>query len=314
MNPDNYPEEKFYPPKPNNRIETSQQGKLLLSLILFIISFYWFSGKSIQSVIIFALCLLIHELGHYIAMKAYNYQDTKIFFIPFLGAVTTGTKEEVSQKQQLIILLAGPVPGILIGFILYYIGEYEANALFSKSGLVFILVNLVNILPIYPLDGGRILDTLYLGKNKIISKAFMLISTALLTYIAFKQQDYFLLILPAFILLQFIGQMDVDKIKVRAESNEIRTNIRYEELTDKEYWLLRDEIGVSSRAFFKIITPTVYEIAEQEAKVISFMQSILKKPIISDLTRTGRLIFMLIWIAFLLLPILFAINFLKLFN
>ncbi|MBK8145942.1 MAG: hypothetical protein IPK62_13635 [Bacteroidetes bacterium] len=108
--------------------------------------------------------------------------------------------------------------------------------------------------------------------------------------------------------------MDVDKIKVRAESNAIRTNIRYEELTDKEYWLLRDEIGVSSRAFFKIITPTVYEIAEQEAKVISFMQSILKKPIISDLTRTGRLIFMLIWIAFLLLPILFAINFLKLFH
>ncbi len=176
------------------------------------------------------------------------------------------------------------------------------------------IVNFLNLLPIYPLDGGRIVDTLYFGKNKIISKAFVMVSIAVLTYISFKQEDYFLLILPAFILLQFIGQIDVDKIKARAEHQEIRTNIRYEELSDKEYWLLRDLIGVSSRPFFKIITPTVYEVAEQEAKVISFIQLILRKPITLDLSRTGRILFMAIWLVFLILPILFAINTLKVFN
>lgn len=314
MNPDTNLEEIFYPPKPDNIIERSNQNKLGISLILYIVSFYWLSGKNIQSVLIFAVCLLVHELGHFIAMRVFNYQDTKIFFVPFLGALTVGTKEEVSQKQQLIILLAGPVPGIFMGFVLYYLGAYYANALLSKSGLVFMIVNLLNLLPIYPLDGGRIVDTLYFGKNKIISKAFVMVSIAVLTYISFKQEDYFLLILPAFILLQFIGQIDVDKIKARAEHQEIRTNIRYEELSDKEYWLLRDLIGVSSRPFFKIITPTVYEVAEQEAKVISFIQLILRKPITLDLSRTGRILFMAIWLVFLILPILFAINTLKVFN
>ena len=66
---------------------------------------------------------MIHELGHFFAMKYFHYKDLGIFFIPLLGAYVSGSKREVSQKQSAIILLAGPLPGIIIGIALYLIDQ-----------------------------------------------------------------------------------------------------------------------------------------------------------------------------------------------
>jgi hypothetical protein len=62
-----------------------------------------------------------HEMGHFIAMKAFRYKDLGIFFIPLLGAYVSGSKREVSQKESAIILLAGPLPGIVLGAVFFYL-------------------------------------------------------------------------------------------------------------------------------------------------------------------------------------------------
>ena len=55
--------------------------------------------------------ILVHELGHYVAMRAYGYRDVRIFFIPFLGAATAGTPMGISPVRRGIVSLAGPLPG-----------------------------------------------------------------------------------------------------------------------------------------------------------------------------------------------------------
>src|SRR5688500_19830208 len=94
--------------------------------------------------------VMIHEFGHFFAMKYFRYSDLGIFFIPLLGAYVSGTKREVSQKQSAIILLAGPLPGIILGIILYLAdqnssGMYLFDISVSRIALLLIILNLINL-------------------------------------------------------------------------------------------------------------------------------------------------------------------------
>jgi len=50
-------------------------------------------------------------------MKAFNYSNVKLFVVPLLGAYVSGKKATISQRQMSIIILAGPIPGLIIGFV-----------------------------------------------------------------------------------------------------------------------------------------------------------------------------------------------------
>lgn len=298
----------IYPKKPEIIDQKDKQNKLLLSLLFFVATFYFISGNQIDSTIIFVICIFVHELGHFVCMKIFKYDDTRILFIPFLGGLTIGSKKQISQKQQLFVLLAGPVPGILIGLLIFFIGGETLNNLVIKYGIISLGLNIFNLLPIIPLDGGRIIETLYLGKNKTVSKIFIGISIALFTYFAIKESEYFLLAIPFFLLLQMLGQIDLERIKIHAEEQGLRTNIEYEELTDEEYWKLRDEMGKHLRPFAKIISPLVYEESLQESKVVSYIQTLLRKPLKLDLKKSEKVYFTVIWLAFLMIPIIYLLH------
>lgn len=62
--------------------------------------------------------LLFHELGHALAMRVFGYQRLSVLVIPLLGAVAIGRKDDASPWQKLGVLLAGPLPGLLIGGLL----------------------------------------------------------------------------------------------------------------------------------------------------------------------------------------------------
>ena len=119
----------IYPPKP----EESQQPKknvyvqFITSLLVFAAAWYFLINKNIELIIWLIVILIIHELGHYLAMKIFKYEDLAIFFIPLLGAAARGSKEKASQKEKAIVLLAGPIPGIVIGIILFFLSDQMAG-------------------------------------------------------------------------------------------------------------------------------------------------------------------------------------------
>src|ERR1044072_1389364 len=108
-----FPESVFYPPKP---MPEDKKGNVWLrslsSLVLYLVVGYYFFQNNWILLLLLTAIVAFRELGHYLAMKIYNYKDLGIFFIPLLGAYASGTKREVSQTQSAIIILAGPVPGI----------------------------------------------------------------------------------------------------------------------------------------------------------------------------------------------------------
>lgn len=101
--------------------------------------------------------LLLHELGHFLAMKHFGYRDVSMFFIPFFGAAVSGKKADVKPWQEVLMILAGPLPGILIGVPLLLVSTKEQFWL-QEAAVLLILINGINLLPIKPLDGGRFFE------------------------------------------------------------------------------------------------------------------------------------------------------------
>jgi hypothetical protein len=105
--------------------------------------------------------IAIHEAGHAVAMWLIGYRDVHVFFVPLLGAMTIGTASSATVRGQIVMLLAGPVPGLwLAAGILFVDQAIGPIPLLRVTALSFLLINALNLLPVTPFDGGRALELL----------------------------------------------------------------------------------------------------------------------------------------------------------
>jgi Zn-dependent protease len=107
-----------------------------------------------------------HELGHYVAMRLVGYRDVRVFFVPFLGAATTGTREDAEAWQRSVVALAGPTPGIVAALVLTLALPDPAFATWHRAVTALLIVNGFNLLPFEPLDGGRVMSTLVFSRGR----------------------------------------------------------------------------------------------------------------------------------------------------
>ena len=138
--------------------------KSIISMVIAII--VWGLMFSYEYALLLVLILFIHELGHFLAMKIFKYKNTSITFIPPFGAAAYGIKKNASGFEELTVLLAGPIPGIIIGYALFYSNiSFLSEDVYKMLAVQFIFLNYLNLLPISPLDGGRIVEMTFLHKN-----------------------------------------------------------------------------------------------------------------------------------------------------
>src|SRR5687768_3395563 len=177
-----------YPPKFHKYQDPANIWmRSLLSLALYLVLGYYLFHSFTVLLLITAI-VIFHELGHFAAMKFYRYKDLGIFFIPLLGAYVSGTKREVSQKESAVILLAGPLPGIILGILFFWLDQnnpgYElAGIELERIASLLIILNLINLFPIYPLDGGQLLHRLFLDEESWIGKGFVFLSAVFLCWV-----------------------------------------------------------------------------------------------------------------------------------
>src|SRR6185295_20085975 len=93
---------------------------------------------------------------------------------------------------------------------------------------------------IYPLDGGQLLNRLFLDESKIIGKVFVVVSALALGYFAVKIGFYPLLVFPAMMLYRMWSDTKFDKMTQKVEAKGINLEKTYEEITDQEYWNIRN--------------------------------------------------------------------------
>ena len=297
-----------YPPKFQKQEQaTNVWLRSFTSLALYLILGYYIF-PSYKMLLLITAIVIVHELGHFLAMKYYRYSELGIFFIPLLGAYVSGTKREVSQQQSAIILLAGPLPGIILGVIFYLVdhnstdGYYPFDIALSKIALLLILLNLINLLPIYPLDGGQLLNRVFLDEESILSKVFIFLSAALMCWAAWKLNFYILLIFPAMMLLRLRPDRKLDMTEKRIEQEGINADTSYEDLPDEDYWKMRNILIEEHSSFKDIPKAPPFEYSHREEKVMTTIQSLLHRHIIQDLSIAGKIFIFLIWLAALAAP------------
>ncbi len=253
------------------------------------------------------LALLVHEFGHFFAMKAFNYNNVKLFVLPLLGAYVTGKKSIISQRQMTVVVLAGPVPGIIVGIVLLMYTDAYPNERLDMLGKIFLGLNFFNLLPFMPLDGGRLLETLFINHNHALRVVFTSISILVLLLFAVLFKSLFFLIIPISMIFDLIMEIKNQKIRDYLIQEKINYITDYNELPDKDYWVIRDCIILSFNKRYKGIQAGLHQYSVIEGGLIQHVVAVLKTPIIKDLKIVGTLIAFLIFCFFLLLPIIYYI-------
>ncbi|MCH5714914.1 site-2 protease family protein [Niabella hibiscisoli] len=215
----------------------------LRSLVLYIGLGYLLLRRWDLLLVIFGI-LLLHEAGHFIAMKYYRYADVQVLFLPFIGALVKGSKNEISQHQSIFILLAGPLPGLLLGIAAYFFDTAHNGIAIGDIPLQLIAqsliwANLLNLLPVYPLDGGQLLNRVYLEEEGILSDIYFYLSMTLITATVCFLKFYILLAVPALLIYKYIRSRSITKLDKELEHAGIDVYTSYEVLSDEDYWKIR---------------------------------------------------------------------------
>ncbi len=270
--------------------------------------FYILFDQNIAYIAAITVVVIIHELGHLLAMKIFNYSNVKIFFIPLIGAFTSGKKQEVSQKQLSIIILAGPVPGLIVACALYFVNKDLDSTTVKMLANCFLFINLFNLLPIYPLDGGRIIETLFFKQNYYIRLVFGIISVILLAVI-FASASTIMVIVPIMMGIELFNESKNQRIRNILKSEHINYRQDYKALSNKDYWLIRDCILFAYPKKFAGVQPGVYQYSIIEPLMIQQVNTILQINMFNDLNVLKQILFLLLYLASFAIPlILFGLH------
>jgi len=154
--------------------------RIHLSFLLFL-AWIWFSYYQVAGVpgavqgVLFILslfaCVLLHEFGHAFAARAFGIATPDITLLP-IGGVARLTRIPDKPWQELVVAIAGPLVNVVIAAALIFVVHRSAELeqlqylesprveLLSKLASVNVMLVLFNLIPAFPMDGGRILRAL----------------------------------------------------------------------------------------------------------------------------------------------------------
>jgi len=104
----------------------------------------------------FVLLTVIHELGHALLIRAKGLRASAMVFIPFIGGAVTLKDQPRSAFDDAQIGLAGPIAGTVASLLCLFIYRLNGDSLYLVLAFAGFALNLLNLMPVGPLDGGRI--------------------------------------------------------------------------------------------------------------------------------------------------------------
>lgn len=127
---------------------------MLVTIGLYASSFGWLYGIG------FVLLIFIHEMGHYLTAKNIGLNVSAPVFIPFVGAFIAMKDQPVNAADEAKVGLGGPVLGSLAALFCLLVGLEFKNSFFLALAYSGFLINIFNLIPVSPLDGGRIVSAI----------------------------------------------------------------------------------------------------------------------------------------------------------
>lgn len=168
-----------------------------LSIFAYAILYPWWFALGLVAMI------FIHEMGHIWAAKRKNIPVTAPAFIPFLGALITMKKMPQDAVTEAYIAYGGPLLGTIGAVVSYGLGILTGMEVFIAIALVGFFINLFNLIPISPLDGGRIVVA--------VSRWIWVLGVALALVLIVLTKSFLLLLIFGLFLFEMWAKMSGSK-------------------------------------------------------------------------------------------------------
>ncbi|MFK3975837.1 site-2 protease family protein [Shewanella vesiculosa] len=131
-------------------------------------------------------CLVFHEYGHIRAMKHFGMKTKGIYLIPFVGGLALSDERINTRWQDVYISIMGPTFGLILSIICVGLYWITGNVFFAGLAAFNALLNLFNLLPILPLDGGHILKSISFSMNSLIGLIACILGAAIGVFISYS--------------------------------------------------------------------------------------------------------------------------------
>lgn len=292
----------IYPSKPHiEKVKIqSNWGLTALSIVLFLGVFLLLFKDEINFVLFLILVLFIHEMGHFTFMKLFNYENVRMLFIPLMGAFVQGSKEKYSQTQSFIVVAAGPFPGICIGIITLFLSSfYQLNWLLELSFL-FLFLNIINLIPIDPLDGGQLFKLLVNKKRDLFLIIFAFISSLILILVGFLIWSWVTMIFGFFMGVRVRGMQRNHQIRKLLEEQNVNYISTYDDLSNRDYAMIKDVIVAETPSLKKFLALSD---DPNDDVLASHVNSILLAPVKYDASFWLKFTIVVSWIILVFLPL-----------
>ncbi len=296
-------ENSFYPQKPifEEKKESGTWMKTVLSMALFIGTFLLFFEEQVSFVLMLVLVLFIHELGHFLLMKLFKYENVKMLFVPLMGAFVQGKKKQYSQVESLLVVGAGPFPGIILGVLFLFLFQMNLNANYFLISILFFALNLINLLPLDPLDGGQLFKLLLRKNSDLFLLIFSFTSSMILILLGLYLENWYLTLFGFFMGFRVRNMQRNYIIRKCLREESINYTKDYNELSNQEYSQIKDVILDNSKSLKKF--KDMDEGDDADRLVAQEVNSILVVPMQMNASWWLKLLILLFWIASFVLPV-----------
>ena len=167
------------------------------------------TGKFIN-IILFMYLIFIHEVGHSLMIVLKKYELLRIELYPYGGCSKYNSLINISLKDEFLILISGPLFQIIGFFILSFFLDYRYLSILKFYNSIILIFNM---LPIYPLDGGKLLHIIIsyflsfkIGFKYLFYISFVSFFIVFYVYLKFIRNILFLIVL-IFLYIKFISEV-----------------------------------------------------------------------------------------------------------
>ena len=216
-------------------------GTMLISLVVYAFVFGWKYATG------FVLLLLVHEMGHYIAARHRGLDVGAPTFIPFVGAWIALKQLPHDAETEAYVGLGGPLLGSVGALLCYFLARESGSPWLLAVAYAGFFLNLFNLIPISPFDGGRI--------TAVLTPRIWLLGVPVLIGLFVWRPS------PMLLLMALIAAPQVwQAIKFRRDSVEGQTYYNVPTAVKWQYALLY--IGLAG--FLAVMTHDVHELLQAQ--------------------------------------------------
>lgn len=292
----------LYPQKPlieKVKIE-SNWGLTFFSLVLFVGTFLFLFKDQIRFVLFLILVLFIHEMGHFLFMKLFKYENVRMLFIPLMGAFVQGSKEKYSQKESFYVISAGPFPGIWIGSVLLVFASVYQQEWMLELSFLFLFLNVINLFPIDPLDGGQLFKLYVNKKRDLFLMLFALFSSMLMIFVGWMIDSYIILAFGFLMGFKVRGFQRNHHLRKILDEQKIPYESTYDDLSNEHYAKIKEVLIEETPALKKYLN-----ISEENNDdfMASHVNSTLLAPVLKDAGMALKVSIIILWLLSLSFPV-----------